>query len=53
MICCQKGQYDLGQHLVEYKVQSEAADESIVLTIPWTHAVVICSEHRSFRGEHI
>lgn len=47
---CQKGHYDLGQHLVEYKVQNEAADESIVLNIPWTYAVAMCSEHHTCRG---
>lgn len=46
---CQKGQYDLGKHLVEYEEQNEVANESIAVNIPWTYAVAICSEHHTFR----
>lgn len=45
----QKSQYDLGQHVVEYKEQKEVADESIAVSAPWTHAAAVCCEHHIVR----
>lgn len=44
---CQEGQCDFRQHLVECKVHSEVAEESIVLNIPWTYSVAIRSAHNT------